>query len=510
MLLTKATSEFKTAADSSDTAQVNPRQRKTRSIRKGLMRSLLSVLGVLLLGSAWLIDQVIDKALYGRFDGELLAVARSLETLTLQESHGVELHFSDEVMPKFHSKLRPDYFELRSADGVLIERSRSLSLASNTETKKAQANPFELKTRLGNNTVAFVDVNLPDGRLGRLVRLRFQAGLGDSLDNVLAQKRPAPQQVELMVARDIDVLTGVETRLHASLIVVVVALLAVTGALVWWRVGRELNAIDRLAAQARRIGQSQDEPAMSLEGVPQELMPLILRINESSESIAKAMDRERRWSRDLAHEMRTPIAELKTMLDVARAFPNAYTPQRVQAEASQIAGEMDALVSALLLMARVEGGLDQVRLQPIDLSELCSTILMGIKDSVISEWTTKLENSPVVQSDPALVRILLSNLIGNARSYAEPRSAVYIESSSINGMGFFEIKNRAPHLQAADLAQMTQRFWRKSVNDESGVRSGMGLAIAQALCDILKLQLSLALDANMMFSVRLEGWNIRK
>ena len=190
--------------------------------------------------------------------------------------------------------------------------------------------------------------------------------------------------------------------------------------------------------------------------------------------------------------------------------PSRHGTQRVQAEASQIAGEMDALVSALLLMARIEGGLDQVRLQPIDLSELCSTILMGIKDSVISEWTTKLENSPVVQSDPALVRILLSNLIGNARSYAEPRSAVYIESSSINGMGFFEIKNRAPHLQAADLAQMTQRFWRKSVNDESGVRSGMGLAIAQALCDILKLQLSLALDANMMFSVRLEGWNITK
>lgn len=513
MLLIKSPDALKATAASSHSPVNSTRADKPRSIRRGLLNSLLLVLGVLLFGSAWLIDKVIDKELYARFDGELLAVARSLETLTLLEAHGVELHFSDEVMPKFKAKTRPDYFELKYASGAIIERSFSLVLDTNAGSDSqlnSQSKGFELKARLGNSAVAFVDVELPDGRLGRLVRLRFEPGLGDTLDRVAALKRPPPQQVELIVARDMDVLTGVEKRLHAQLIAVVIALLAVTGAMVWWRVGRELNAMDRLAEQARHIGQSQSEAAISIAGVPLELMPLILRINESSESIAKAMDRERRWSRDLAHEIRTPIAELKTMLEVAQAFPNAYTPQRVQAEASQIAQEMDALVSTLLLMARVEGGLDQVNPQPIDLSELCSSILAGIKDDAISQWTIRLNHSLIVQSDSALVRMLLSNLIGNARSYADPRSEVYIQSGIENGAGFFAIQNRAPHLCAGDLAQMTQRFWRKSGTGENGVRSGMGLSIAQALCEILKLRLSLALDANQYFSVRIEGWQITK
>jgi two-component system, OmpR family, sensor histidine kinase QseC len=212
----------------------------------------------------------------------------------------------------------------------------------------------------------------------------------------------------------------------------------------------------------------------------------------------------------LAHEIRTPIAELKTMLDVAQAFPNAYTPQRIQDEASQIAQEMDALVSALLLMARVEGGLDQLNPQPVAIAELCGAILAGIKDEALSQWTTQLEESLIVQSDAALVRMLLSNLIGNARSYADPRSEVYIQSGIENGASFFEIRNRAPHLRVDDLAQMTQRFWRKPGNHENGVRSGMGLSIAQALCEILKLRLSLALDANQIFSVRIEGWQVTK
>jgi|GEM_PF-2059222 len=514
MLSTKTPDGDSAAAESSDNSATKKSQQKTRSIRQGLLRSLLTVLGLLLIVSAWLIDQVIERELYGRFDGELLSVARSLETLTLQEAHGVELHFSDAVMPKFKAQTKPDYFELKYAGGALIERSKSLDLglglAADTKAKSNEFKTFELKSGLGDSAVAFADVTLPDGRLGRLVRLQFQPGLGDSLDQEPMQKRPAPQQVELMVARDMDLLTGIEKRMHVSLIAVVIGLLAVTGVLVWWRVGRELNAIDRLATQAGRIGQSQNEPAMALAGVPQELMPLILRINESSESIARALDRERRWSRDLAHEMRTPIAELKTLLDVAQAFPNAYTPQQVQAQASQIAGEMDALVSTLLLMARVEGGLEQVSQQPIDISELCGAILAGIKDTDISQWTTQLENFPVVKSDAALVRMLLSNLIGNARSYAEPISEVYLKAASENGVGFFEIKNRAPHLQAADLAQMTQRFWRKSGNQENGVRSGLGLSIAQALCDILALKLTLNLDAEQFFSVRIDGWKIAR
>ncbi len=480
------------------------KQNKPHSIRISLLRSLLLTLGILLFGSAWLIDQVIDKELYARFDGELLAVARSLETLTLQEQHGVELHFSDAVMPSFSKSIKPDYFELVSSNGALIESSRSLLAPVNPMGNSVH--PIRLDAKLSDRALSFSDIAMPDGRLGRLVRLRFQPLLGDSLDSLPASARPAPTQVELHVARDMDVLTGVEKRLHVSLIAVVILLLSAAGTLVWWRVGRELDMIDRLAEQAQRIGKSQNELAISFEGVALELTPLVMRINESSESIARAMDRERRWSRDLAHEMRTPITELKTMLEVAHAFPSTYTPERVQEQASQIAQEMDALVSALLLMARIEGGLEQVGALLVDLSALGLSILDSIKDESVRAWQLSLAQPLLVQSDAALVRILLSNLIGNARSYAEPKSDVAIVAAIESGEVFFEISNLAPHLNQDDLTHMLGRFWRKPSDSSTGIRSGMGLSIAHALCEILQLRILLSLDDNKRFCVRLTGW----
>jgi two-component system, OmpR family, sensor histidine kinase QseC len=493
-----------TAANGILNTAVSAKRIKPHSIRISLLRSLLLTLGILLFGSAWLIDQVIDKELYARFDGELLAVARSLETLTLQEKNGIELQFSDAAMPSFSKPNKPDYFELLDANGVLIESSKSLSEAANPATDAQQV--IRLDANLSNRALSFSDIALPDGRWGRLVRLRFQPLSGDSLDSTPANLRPTQAFVELHVARDMDVLTGVEARLHASLIAVVILLLSVAGTLVWWRVGRELDMIDRLAEQAQRIGKSQSELAISLEGVAIELMPLVMRINESSESIARAMDRERRWSRDLAHEMRTPITELKTMLEVAHAFPSTYTPERVQEQASQIAQEMDALVSALLLMARIEGGLDQVGALPVDLSALGLSILDSIKDESVRAWQLSLTQPLLVQSDAALARILLSNLIGNARSYAEPKSDVAIVAAIESGEVFFEISNFAPHLNQDDLTQMLGRFWRKPSDSSIGIRSGMGLSIAHALCEILQLRITLNLDENKRFSARLTGW----
>jgi signal transduction histidine kinase len=500
MLLTKPVNAAMPQSSDAQTASEEPS--RARSIRRGLIRSLLLVLGILLFSSAWLIDQVIDKELYARFDGELLAVARSLETLTLQEKHGVELHFSDAVMPNFRAKIRPDYFELKTAGGALIERSNSLTLNTDWGMQSKQAKVIELKARLGNSAVAFVDVVLPDGRLGRLVRLRFQPGLGDSLDRVPVLQRPQRQQVELFVARDMDVLTGVEKRLHASLVALVVALLAVTGMLVWWRVGRELNTIDRLAEQARRIGLSQHEPVMSLTDVPQELMPLILRINESSESIAKAMERERRWSRDLAHELRTPIAELRTLLDVAISFPKEHDAKKVQEQARTISMDMDSLVSSLLLMSRVESGIEGIALQAMDLhAELAALTRKR------PEWQLAVPAPCWIQSDPRLLKIVLSNIVNNAFAYAAPLNSVritVIETGAAERIAL-EISNGAPALKPEDLAHMTKRFWRKSGNADEGARSGLGLSIASALCDMLKLQLSLQLSDAKVLTVRIEA-----
>ena len=73
-----------------------------------------SALAVLLIAVALLADYFVDRELQARFDGELFALARSLQTLTLQEVQGVELHFSGAVMRSFSTSDKPDYAELAS------------------------------------------------------------------------------------------------------------------------------------------------------------------------------------------------------------------------------------------------------------------------------------------------------------------------------------------------------------------------------------------------------------
>lgn len=99
---------------------------KVNSIRRNLLMVVSAALAVLLLGAALLLDHFIDIELQARFDGELLAVAHKLQTLTLQEAKGVELHISDEVMTNFSAIEKPYYFELLDTNGKLLERSNSL------------------------------------------------------------------------------------------------------------------------------------------------------------------------------------------------------------------------------------------------------------------------------------------------------------------------------------------------------------------------------------------------
>ncbi len=475
-------------------SSINP-----HSIRNRLLRDLLLGFGLLFVVSAWAIDQVVDRELYARFDGELLAIAKSLETLTLQEAHGVELHFADEVMQSFSAKKMPDYFELQFLNGEVLKRSVSLG-------KDHRLQPVQTRR----SDLIFSNIILPSGRAGRMVQLRFHPGVGESMKRTRTMSQQQKPTIELRVARDIAVLTGVEYRLHLSLSIFVVTLLIFAGLAIWRRVGRELHALDLLADQARRIGLQHEEPAMSLSNVPLELVPLITRINESSAAIAQSLEREKRWSRDLAHELRTPITELKSMLEVEAAYPGTFSADKIHLESLQIAIEMDALVSALLLMSRIEGGLEQASHELTDLESLVQQILVMNKFANTKKITVEMGKFTRIKTDPALFKILLSNLIANATIHATPNTEVVLKTGRIGKIGYIEISNIATHLNQAELTQMTKRFWRKQISSEKlqGSGSGLGLSIASAVSNLLNLELNIYLSAEHVLQVQIKGFEI--
>ncbi len=459
---------------------------KIISIRRNLLIVVTSALAVLLIAVAFLLNNVVDRELQARFDGELLAVAHSLQTLTLQEAGGVELHRSEEVMRAFSATERPDYFELLDANGRLIARSHSLSRV-------------DARLHVADSRLPIQWVKLADGTMGRLVSLHFLPGQGNTLKSSHDVK---PANVTLHVARAQPPLDRNEINFDVALVVAVMVVLFSTAALVWWRVGRELDVIDQIAARTSRSPNFQGDASISLDNVPKELVCFVESVNRSTRALAQALERERRWSRDLAHELRTPIAELRTLLDVASSFPEAHHAHTVQREARAIAIDMDSLVSSLLLMSRVEAGLEKICLQASELNSMLNQIISKHWD-----WRLDVSTPFWIQTDPHLLKIVLSNLIINAAAYADPTNSVRIVviGNATTGLASLEISNDAPTLTPEDLSQMPMRFWRKSEKADVGGRSGLGLSIAYALCEMLKLHISLHLNAQQVLTVRVDG-----
>ena len=287
----------------------------------------------------------------------------------------------------------------------------------------------------------------------------------------------------------------------AALIVVVLVVLFCTAALVWWRVGRELDVIDRIAARIEPDAILPIAGEISLEGVPAELRRFVESVNHSTLALGNALAHERRWSRDLAHELRTPIAELRTLLDVAISFPQVHDAHTVQVQARAIAIDMDTLVSSLLLMSRVESGMEQILLHTFDLH--AELLLLTHKQT---HWRLDVPAPFWVYTDARLLKIVLSNLVNNAIAYAVPADSVKIATIETQEGGVaLAISNGAPALKAEDIAQMHKRFWRKSAKTDVSGRSGLGLSIVSALCEMLNLRLSLQLSAQQVLTVRIDG-----
>lgn len=463
---------------------------KMISIRRNLLIVVTSALAVLLIAVALLADYFVDRGLQARFDGELFAVARILQTLTLQEVQGVELHFSDAVMRTFSTSDKPDYFELTDASGNLIERSKSLRQVN---ARLHAADP----------RAAIQWTQLADGTKGRVVSLHFRPGLGESLHASAATVKRL--QVSLRVARAQAPLDRTAINFDVALVVAVLVVLLSTAGLVWWRVGRELDVIDLIAARTDAGANMQGGATISLENVPTELLRFVDSVNRATRALAQTLERERRWSRDLAHELRTPIAELRTLLDVAISFPQAHNAHTVQRQARAIAIDMDSLVSSLLLMSRVEAGIEQISLQAVELHSVLELLIVRQLD-----WQLEMRAPFWIQTDPHLFKIVLSNLVNNARAYADPANSVRIVvlADATTGVAALEISNGAPSLAPEDLSQMQMRFWRKSARADASSHSGLGLSIAYALCEMLKLRISVRLSAQQVLTVQIDGLEV--
>ncbi len=415
----------------------------------------------------------ISRALVASFDTVLVSTARTISGSIERTDGGLRIDIDETEMPEFRRADKPDYFEAWREDGPVLARSSSL--------KEGNLQRFDGKP----GAFVFRNVSLPDGRPGRAAGLRF-APLADD-----ESKRPVstPDTV-LIIARGTAALDAEIAELRWLLAAgtggtIVLALLV--AAVV---VRRGLRPLDALAARIAAIGPGQPAACVSMDQIPRELAPVVQRLNDLLQRLADAFQRERTFTADAAHELRTPLAGLRSTLEVALSRPRDSAEYRqAMAECLAIVRRTDALVTSLLTLARLEGAPSPLRRESIAIGEAVRDALQPLQDRIAARRLavdSQVPDDLRVGADRATLGTVLTALLENATGYTNESGRIEITARRADGSPTLVIANTGCHLSNDDIGHVFERFWRADTSrTDTGTHCGLGLAIVRRAVESL-------------------------
>jgi two-component system sensor histidine kinase QseC len=461
------------------------------TIRRRLTRKLLwSFLLLLGLGGVG-IYLAIRGALLEQFDATLLAKAEALTAATEQNAQRIKVEIPDDFMSRSDDGMALDWFQLWRGDGTTVRRSKSLG-------------NLDLAAPAGLAPEArFWNLTLPSGARGRAIGYAFRPRTNGRSDTATAE----PVDLVLAVASDRRELDETLTAL-AFVLLGCGALLLVTTVVVVPRVlRRELAPLDQLADQAGCITADSLATRFPTATVPGELQPISERLNQLLAGLERAFERERRFSADLAHELRTPIAELRSLADLALKWPETRPPD-LDRDTLAIAVQMEGIVVRLLELLRSERGQITPACEDIALAPLVEGVWRPFADKAAEKGLVVNRHVPDatnIKSDPVLLRSILTNLVENAVDYTPRGGTISIEGSTIEGRFTLRVENTTERFEPADVASLFDRFWRKDPARSGSQHSGLGLSLAQGFARTLGCELTATLNGESRLALLLSG-----
>lgn len=280
---------------------------------------------------------------------------------------------------------------------------------------------------------------------------------------------------------------GMALRVLTPFLVLIPAL----GLLVWLAIGRGLAPLAEVAGAVARRSPGSLTP-LRLARVPDELRPLVAALDGLLVRLGEALEVQKAFTADAAHELRTPLAALQ--LQVQLLERSRDEAERQQAVLRLKAGLQRAthMVEQLLTLARQEGAAGEFA--AVDLHALAAQAvaeLAPLAQAKDIDLGMEGEAGRVeLSGDAAALRILLANLIGNAVRYTPQGGRVDVRVAHAAGEGVrLEVVDSGPGIPEAERQRVCDRFYRLADTEAGG--SGLGLAIARRVCERHAARLSL-------------------
>lgn len=480
------------------------------SIRRQLTWKLLVAFSVPLVIGGLAIFLTARNSLLEEFDSTLHAKALAVASATHLSGERIEVDTSTRALRDFAA---PDpseaherggdaenddsdiaFFEIFRLDRSVIARSESLKGADLTWT------PVTASSEDPQSWTA----TLPAGRAGRALGFRFRARAATG-----GADAPRSESLVLIVAADRRELDRTLAMLGLVLAAVGGVTLAAVTLVVPRVLRRELAPLDALGAQAANITAASLSTRFSTDRLPGELVPIGTRLNDLLARLEASFDRERQFSGDLAHELRTPIAELRSLAEVALKWPDTRTSD-TDREALAIAAQLEGIVTKLLALLRTERGQLPIERSAVDLGVEIEHVGLSCGPRADLRRVRLVRNVPAkapVETDAIILRSILTNLVENAIEYVPEQGVVEVDASVGASAFAIRVTNDAPDLRPEDLPRLFDRFWRRSDSRTDNEHSGLGLSIARAFAQVIGAELTATL-ANGRVTFTLSGRSI--
>ncbi|KAA1012018.1 HAMP domain-containing protein [Paraburkholderia panacisoli] len=275
-----------------------------------------------------------------------------------------------------------------------------------------------------------------------------------------------------------DLVSGVASRIARPTLIA----LPVLALLVWFSIGWSLAPLKVLSDAIRSRDINRMEP-VDIGRAPTEVRPLVDAINLMLSRLQNSLERERAFTADAAHELKTPLAAIKVQAQVALGEQDTALQRLAMERVVQGVDRSARLAEQLLLLARldVQEMLSTVPLKPASVAK--DTLLANERNAQQKNISVMLigDMRAEINAEPVLIGILLDNLLDNAIKYGRSGGSIEVAVRHADDRVQLTVRDDGPGVAPDDLARLTSRFFRATGNQATG--SGLGLSIVARIAE---------------------------
>lgn len=335
------------------------------------------------------------------------------------------------------------------------------------------------------------NINLKDVALG------FSDKLIDGNDWRIYSVYDSKLQVKIVVAELYNLrreLADDIARSNANILLITYPLF---GLLVWIIISFALRSISRVTTEISNRASTFLEPVQLTE-IPVEIKPLVAELNQLFIRLKLAFERNKRFAADAAHELRTPLAALKTHVQVALKADNESDRNKALQKVIESVDRSSHVVAQLLTLSRLgeEEALSDIK--PVDLHKMATEIIAYLAPHAL-EKNIEIElapspREPIILGNDTALGILIRNIVDNAIRYTPANGEVKVSIIDSGNQIIFRVEDTGTGIPVELRERVFERFYRILGTKASG--SGLGLAIVSQIAKLHHAEIILATPAN--------------